>query len=327
MLNVLLTVDTEVYPIAKDWKQDRLARDIKRDLYGQIDGHTVGLEYQLETFAKHELKANFMVESLLAAVPEVGPQLLHDIVRAIMGGHHDIQLHPHPEWLEHMPGQHVPFRSHLLRVYPLAEQEAIIRLAKDMLEAAGAPAPIAFRAGGFAANLTTLAALSRLGIRYDSSFNRCYRHDELQFPAPRYFGHVTEYDGVQEFPVSVFCDRPLHFRSAQICACSFAEMIHALHCAEAEGWDFFVIVSHSFEMLARRRHPTRPPVIRWDVVERFERLCEFLKANRDRFPTARFSDLDLSLSTPNGSSGKIKGKLLNTALRIFEQGASRLQTR
>jgi hypothetical protein len=119
-----------------------------------------------------------------------------------------------------------------------------------------------------------------------------------------------------------------HFRPAQICACSADEMIHALISAEAAGWDFFVIVSHSFEMLARRRHASKPPVIRWDVVERFERLCQFLGSNADRFSTIRFADLDKfrSMPMPDAPEVSIKGKFLNTVSRVAQQAFSRIQT-
>ena len=324
MLNVLMTIDAETYPLTSDWKQDHLASDIKRDLYGEVGGHSVGLDYQLRTLAKHALKANFMVESLFAAVPEVGPEPLREIVRSIRDGGHDIQLHPHPEWISHVPELDVPFRSHLLRAYSLDEQEAIIRFATQRLLDAGAPNPVAFRAGGFAANADTLAALLRCGIRYDSSFNRCYREDGFQLAPPTSFGHATDYNGVAELPVTVFQDYFSHFRPAQLCACSSAEMIHALRSAESEGWDFFVIVSHSFEMIKRRRHPTKPPAIRWDVVARFEALCEFLSSNRDRFTTVGFSNV--TLSAPGHATANIKGKLSNTISRIYEQAVSRIRT-
>ena len=328
MLKVLITIDTETHPIAEDWKRDRLAADMKRDVYGQIDDHAVGLEYQLNTLSKQGLKASFMVESLFAAVPEVGEQPLRDIVRAIVSAGHDVQLHPHPEWIPHVPDLDVPHRSHLLCAYSLAEQAAIMRYASLRLEAAGASRPIAFRAGGFAANTDTLLALERCGVRYDSSYNRSYVGDRCGLPQPKFVGHLTDYNGVQELPVAVFQDFMGHFRPAQICACSADEMIHALISAEAAGWDFFVIVSHSFEMLARRRHPSKPPVIRWDVVERFERLCQFLSANAERFPTIRFADLDRfsSVPMPETPEVSIKGKFLNTVSRVAAQAFSRIQT-
>src|ERR1700761_1617828 len=147
MLKVLITIDTETHPIAGNWKLDRLSADMKRDVYGQIDGRAVGLEYQLNTLAKHGLKASFMVESLFAAVPEVGEQPLRNIVSAITSAGHDVQLHPHPEWIQHVPDLDVPHRSHLLSAYSLSEQGAIMRYASLRLEQAGATRPIAFRAG------------------------------------------------------------------------------------------------------------------------------------------------------------------------------------
>jgi peptidoglycan/xylan/chitin deacetylase (PgdA/CDA1 family) len=328
MLKVLVTIDTETHPITGDWRQTHLTGDMKRDVYGQIDGHAVGLEYQLNTLSKHGLKASFMVESLFAAVPEVGEQPLRDIVRAIISAGHDVQLHPHPEWIAHLPDLHVPYRSHLLSNYSLAEQAAVMRYASHRLEQAGAPRPVAFRAGGFAANTDTLLALERCGVRYDSSYNKPYLGDRCRQPQPKFVGHITEYNGVQELPVAVFQDFMGHLRPAQLCACSADEMTHALISAEAAGWDFFVIVSHSFEMLARRRHPSKPPVIRWDVVDRFERLCQFLGANADRFPTIRFADLDKfnSLHMPDAPEVSIKGKFLNTVSRIAQQALSRIQT-
>lgn len=331
MMNVLITVDTEAYPINPGWQQDHLVTDIRRDLYGEVDGHSVGLTYQLETLSGNNLKANFMLESLFAAVPEVGPEPLRTMVRAILSRGHDIQLHPHAEWIKFVPHMNLPYRSHLLRAYPVDEQEAIIRFARALLEDAGAPPPVAFRAGGFAANADTLVALSRCGIQYDSSFNRTYQQEGFQLPSAPSLGHMTEYNGVRELPISAFKDFFSHFRPAQLCACSFAEMANALERAESEGWNFFVIVSHSFEMLARRRHPRKPPIIRWEVVDRFERLCAFLAANRDRFPTVKFSELGhpsvsaAALDPPPATH--IQGKLRNTAVRIFEQAVSRIQTR
>ena len=298
---------------------------MKRDLYGEINGRSVGLNYQLKTFADHGLKANFMVESLFSATTEVGLEPLKEIVRAIQGGGHDIQLHPHPEWIPYIPNLNIAYRNHFIREYPVEEQEALIRLASQQLEAAGATPPTAFRAGGFAGNSDTLLALERCGIRYDSTYNPCYQDAGKHMPHPRSPGHATSFGTVQELPIAIFLDRPAHFRPAQICACSFAEMSYALDQAERQGWDFFVIVSHSFEMLSRPWHSNRPAVVRQTVVDRFEQLCEFLAADRDRFRTVGFSDLELT--DPEGPVAGVRGKLLNTGGRFVSQAASRLRSR
>ena len=134
MLNVLLTIDTEAYPISKNWKQERLHTDVERDIYGQAGGRRVGLDYQLEVLKRYGLKAVFMLETLFSAVPEVGPQPLEKIIRSIQTDNHDIQLHAHPEWIPFIPKFPVPYRNHLLYGYSLPEQEAIIRFAVQRLK-------------------------------------------------------------------------------------------------------------------------------------------------------------------------------------------------
>jgi hypothetical protein len=323
VLNILFTIDTEVFPLSERWKEDGLASDIKRDIYGQVDNRSVGLHYQLEMLKRNRLKASFMVESMFSAVPEVGIEPLKEIVRAVRAGGHDMQLHPHTEWIPYIPGFEVPYRGHLLHAYSLSEQEAIIRFAKNQFIKAKARTPVAFRAGGFAADSNTLIALNRCGIKYDSSFNLFYVEDgKCKLPTPEFMGHVTESHGVTELPVTVFEDWPAHVRHAQLCAVSTREMVHALEMAEQAGWEFFVIISHSFEMLSRRRDPMKPPIVRQAVVNRFQRLCEFLGSNPDRFRTLGFSDLHSHVKLQEKEK-QIKGKLANTAGRTFEQAMNK----
>lgn len=323
MLRVLITIDTEVHAILKDWKDDQLRRDIARDIYGRVDHLEVGLDYQLRMLAEHGLKANFMVESLFSACPEVGADPLKCIVSSILAGGHEVQLHPHTEWIPFVPALGLPYRSRFLREFPLGEQIEIIRFAKRQLEAAGAPTPIAFRAGGFAANADTLAALEQCEIRYDSSFNPAYKNAHLHLPKPRSYGHVTQFGSVQELPVACFHDWPGHMRPAQLCAVSFAEMACALEGARRNGWEFAVIVSHSFEMLTNRWSSTKSTAVREHVVKRFEKLCQFLANNRDRFQTVGFSDLVLQEKTL-ADAKNINGNILNTGVRLFSQAFARI---
>lgn len=323
MVQVLITTDTETYPIFDDWKQDRLQRDLQRDVYGNVDGKEVGLDYQLRTFAAHDLKANFMVESLFSGSPDVGLEPLKQIVSKILARNHEIQLHPHTEWLPYVPSLGIPYRSHCLRAFSLEEQVQIIRFAKKQLELAGAPTPIAFRAGGFAANADTLTALEQCGFHYDSSFNPCYKHAHLHLPKIRSYGQATFFGAVQELPITVFRDHVSPLRPAQLCAVSFAEMSLALEQAERRGWEFVVIVSHSFEMVGNRWNPKKNPVIRRRVVDRFESLCGFLARNRNRFRTVGFSDLVLRNSTEHVPD--IEGNILNTGVRLFSQAVARIR--
>jgi hypothetical protein len=152
MLKVLLTVDTESYPISTNWKEDRLSRDIQGDIYGRVGDRCVGLDYQLQMLDRSGLKAVFFVESLFSAVPVVGHGLLAEIVQKALDGGHEVQLHLHPEWIPDCTHLNIEFRGGLLRLYSLEEQTELIAFATEKLQASGAPKPLAFRAGDYAAD-------------------------------------------------------------------------------------------------------------------------------------------------------------------------------
>src|SRR5947209_3228242 len=334
MLNVLLTVDTETHAICRDWASDGLSRDISRDIYGEVGSRRVGLGYQLEVLRQSGLKAVFMVEALFSAVPEIGTDPLKRIVRLIRDDGHDVQLHLHPDWVAHIPALGIPFRSTVIFPYEEAEQAQMLSVATDQLVASGAAAPTCFRAGGFGINRKTLSLLPRFGIRFDTSYNPFYTRSKCRLPAPKSSGHAEEMEGIIEFPVASFLDFRGKVRPCQIGACSSSEIIAAMNQAEKAGWDYFVIVSHSFEMLTRRRPGKGPVAVRENVRRRFERPCRFLADNRDRFRTIGFDDLDhIQLTQPERVEPVIRAPMLNTTIRVpmlntlgrlCEQGYNRL---
>lgn len=322
MLDVLITIDTEVHPINKDWRADRLQRDIRRDIEGMVDGRCVGLDYQLQVLATHGLKATFMVESLFSAVPEVGPEPLKGIIGRIQKDSHDIQLHLHCEWIPYCSGLTVPYCGPFQHLYSTSQQEQLIRFASEQIQKCGALQPIAFRAGGYSADERTMQALLKAGFKFDTSFNIDFP-EKCKLPMPPSFGASHELSGVQEIAVAAFQDYPGHFRPAQICACSAREMVHALEQADKCGWKHFVIVCHSFEMLSGRWEGH--PKIRQEVVDRFEKLCTYLERHRDRFRTVGFDDLCAVPVYQGVPPPAIKGNLLNTAGRVFQQALNRLR--
>ena len=126
-------------------------------------------------------------------------------------------------------------------------------------------------------------------------------------------------------PVSFFEDLPGRYRPAQLCACSSAELIWALEQAHAAGWKHFIIVSHSFEFLRNRRNGGNVSPRR-RVLRRFEKLCEYLDRNRDRFSTATFADLDIPQPEPSGTGSMLRSNMVRTALRMGEQLLDRVLT-
>lgn len=322
--SVLITVDTEVYPLAPGWREDRLARDLDRDLWGRTARGEYGLRHQLEVLRRHRVKASFFVEPLFASAPAVGLGPLRDVVALVLEHGQEVQLHLHPEWVPELPGAPVPDRGHLLTSYPEDEQRVLLEIAVENLVRAGAPAPTAFRAGDFAANDATLRALRRVGLRYDSSYDHAYLGAGCAISAPAPIWDATwREEGLWEVPVTTFRDYPGHHRHCQLGACSVRELVHAVDRAAAAGWTSVVVVSHSFELLANRRSP-RPLAPRRAVVERFEALCAHLGAGGAGFASAHFADL-----RPGGApaTAPIEGSLLATAARMVGQAAARVAAR
>jgi hypothetical protein len=322
--DVLLTVDTEFYPDnPAEWSRLDADRFIARDVYGRTASGEYGLAYQIDRLNHYALKAVFFVGSLFPCA--VGIEPLREIVAKILAGCHEVQLHLHPEWLAWMRDSVLPGRTgQTMREFSEEEQSVLVARGLDNLQRAGAADVCAFRAGDFAANFATLHALSRNGLKFDTSYNVCYLEKgcDLRFSEPlRQPRMVT---GICEIPVSFFADFPGHHRPAQLCATSHLELRRALLEARKAGWPTFVIVSHSFELI-RRRPLAKPTVSDSVVIRRFEKLCQFLANNRDQFRTVGFSDLDPATVARGGCNRGISSLVLLTVLRNAEQFARRLQ--
>jgi len=323
-LRVLLTVDTEFWPSSPNFSADitrdllRPDREHRRDILGETARGSYGLPFQLQLLQDNGLRAVYFVESLAASV--VGLDLLRRTVELIRNHGQEVQLHVHSEWLRVEPNLLLPGRrAQSIRQLPLEEQRLLLACARDNLIEAGCPSVTAYRAGNFGANWDTLRALAEIGIRYDSSYNSSLIGRACDMPTPRPLFQPEIHDGVWEIPISCFEDRPGHLRHVQIGACSFGELAHTLQEAWRHRWSYFVIVTHSNELLNAGR--TGPNPI---VVKRYRQLCSFLRDHGDRFETITFSDIQ-----PNQLSGvrqperPIRSGILRTAHRMGEQLAQR----
>jgi len=324
-LNVLITVDTEVWPRSPGgtrWDGSDLGPHLRRDIYGETADGAFGLPYQIAALNAHGLKAVFMVESLFADA--VGPGPLREIVGLIQRGGHEVQLHVHSEWLRWTPKPIVPARNGRA-IAEFTEEEQVVLLARGLenLRRAGAADVRAFRAGNYGANFDTLHALARVGVPFDTSYDLCYLRAGCGLGLAEPLVQSRILGGVCEVPISFFGDYPGHYRHTQIASCSFGELRLALNRGWEGGWRTFVIVSHSFELLGRNRAniPAAPDRI---VIGRFEKLCRFLGANRDRFRTVGFSDLDLAALKAPTAATELRTGFLSTTFRYGEQLVRRL---
>lgn len=302
---VFLTVDTELM-----WRHHAAGLAIDAIAERSLEPAGVGIGYQLKMLAKHDLKATFFVDPMPAVAHGIEP--IRRVVGAILEAGQEVQLHLHPNWAAAKADDRSAAASFELIDFTFAEQRELIRAASDLLVAAGAPRPIAFRSGSYSASDDTLAALAEIGIRYDSS------HNGSEHPWPSAIGLPVRqiapvaHRGVIEVPVTLIEDKRGHLRHFQICALSTAEMRAALDHAVSHGHAATTIVSHGFELA--NRSGTRANSVH---LSRFAALCRMLAERRGGMTTTHFADLhDLPLGRDDRPLGP---NLIRTGLRQAQQ--------
>jgi len=286
---VFLTVDTEIM-----WRHHAAGHDPATLYVRSFEPGQVGISYQLGMLSSHALKACFFVDPMPALVYGLDP--IKRIVEVILKAGQDVQLHLHPNWTgaKQGDGGRASGRSDLSE-FDYDAQRDLIAGARDLLMAAGAPAPVAFRGGSYAANDDTIAALADLAFRYDSSHNGSAHPwpSAIGLPA-RQIAPVARL-GVIEVPVTVIEEAPGALRHFQICALSAGEMRAALDHAVAQDHAALTIVNHGFELA--NRQGTAPNAVH---VNRFNALCGLLAERREALPTMHFADLpELRLDQPD----------------------------
>ncbi len=309
---VLLTIDTEL-----TWRHLAEGAGWQGNFALSCEPAGVGIAYQLERLRRHGLKACFFVDPMPALVYGLEP--IRRMVAPILEAGQEVQLHLHSFWSDLAAGRGDDARFELTR-FDAAEQRALIAEARELLVAAGAPPPVAFRSGSYAANADTLAALGGLGLAYDSSHNGTEHPWPSALPLDPAQIDPVRCSGVIEIPVTQIARRGGGLRPFQICALSSEEMAAALRHAASNRHPVTTIVSHSFE-LATRDGKRVNRLVRG----RFDRLCRFLDGNRAEMPTARFADL--SLAAGAGAGRPLPARPLRTARRVAEQawGAARYE--
>jgi len=145
--------------------------------------------------------------------------------------------------------------------------------------------PRAYRAGCYAADETTLAALRENGILIDSSYNLSALDKTCGF-RQRPLNAPCIVEGISEFPVTNFLSGPGRYKPAEISAVSVAEILSTLRAMRDAGCRDAVLVFHSFSFIKNRG--TRYEAARPDriVMNRFRTLCSELAQMRDEFEVA-----------------------------------------
>lgn len=306
MTQVLITIDTELSALLH-----QRAVPPEENLALSVAG-PFGVGWQMDRLERYGLKGVYFVDPMPALV--YGPAIIERIVTPIVSRGHEVQLHIHTEWLEWAKTSPVEGRQgRNIGDFTLEDQVALIATARDALVEAGAPSPIAFRAGNYGANDDTLKALAALELQWDSSFNAYYSGGDCRVSLDADHVDPLRFNGVNEVPVAAIEDRPGAIRPAQICALSSSEMRAALRHAAGSGRPAFSIVTHSFEMLSRDR--MRPNRL---VMQRFEAMCDEIARNPG-LASAGFADLDPEIVGAGAAGSRAGPSRFRTYSRLFQQ--------
>lgn len=283
-MNLYLTIDTELASgLYRSLGKAALQEILDRSIVGKTRSQDVGVGHQMDVLDRHGLKAVFFVDPMPALIFGVG--VVRDIVRPILDRGHDVQLHLHSEWLKFLEPPWLGDRKfNELKQYGLQDQMALIRFARDTLVEAGAPPPVAFRAGNYSANDDTLRALSANQILYDTSFCTGMANSNCEISLPELTFAPVHHHGVIEVPIGAIGGPGGTRRHAQLTALSYWELKDALVYLKQQGARCFSLVSHSFELMSRDRRRAN-----FVVARRFEKLCAHLE-NLDGVKTSTYRD-------------------------------------
>lgn len=314
-MNVYITVDTELTSgLYRRLGASGIQEIFDRSVTCATDAGSVGIDYQMDVLDRHGLKAVFFVDPMPALV--CGLDWIERIVQPIRDRGHDIQLHLHSEWLKYATASPVNgLLGNNIAEFDLNDQIRLLTYARDKLVEAGAPSPVAFRAGNYGASDKTLQALASVGIRFDSSFCPGISRSACQITIPRSVTEPVAHCGVIEVPIGAIAGPRGSLRHAQITALSAKEMICAIEHARNIGKKSFTIVSHSFELMSRDR--LRANKI---VRERFEKVCSAL-ANMQGVTTATYNESPPEVGTEL-SFPLLPHSYPRTLFRSFEQAMS-----
>lgn len=313
MTAVLFTTDTE---LSFTLHQRGLTpiENFRIAVMGEIADGAWGIGYQMARLNAHGLKGVFFVEALSSYA--FGIDVLKRVVDPILEAGHEVQLHLHTEWLKWIEKDLVGTRRGWnVKDFDYADQRRLLELGLEALTEAGAPRPIAFRAGNYGASNDTLKALASLGLAYDSSYNHPYVPGTCRIESEDPLNRPTRLDGMVEVPITYFEDYPGHTRALQLCAASLSEFDTVLRQSIAQSRPTTVVVNHSFELLNLKRTRANRMLLR-----RLDDYCALLQTKKDEAISANFNDLNGRVADDSGSAVKpLTSNAVRTAFRMIEQ--------
>ena len=318
MTSVYLTIDTEYSSALANspCPVDR-AENFARSIACITPAGPAGITHKLELLAKYGQRGVFFVDPMPALL--WGIAAIEDVVAPILEAGQDVQLHCHSEWLALAPpgGPFTGLAGRNIKDFAFEDQCRILEWARDTLVAAGAPPPVAFRAGNYGANRDTLRALREIGLSFDSSHTAGIVGGDSALELRSTDTQPLLYEGIVEVPVSCVGDLGGRLRHAQITALSLNEMRNALLHARDGRMTCFTLVSHSFELINRRSLAVNK-VVR----NRFEGLCAFLQETDGIWSADYAHSPPLKIFQRSDMPRPVRAKTWTVGMRYAEQAVS-----
>jgi len=324
-INIFITIDTE-HSIGGAFVNPQLkpVGNAKR-VFGRIGRSEFGIPLIMDIGDRYGIRFTFFVETLSKYF--FGEEETREVCQYILQRGHDIQLHLHPEYLMFSSSLYTPQKPQCsLSAYSLSQQIGLIKDGCETLHNNGVTNIRAFRACGFAASLDTLIALKENGILIDSSYSKFYTKQAEKLFKKYVINDACNTNGIWEFPITNFSEfhtLGLHrTRPLDINGSSLAEMKAALNFAKKHGPRNFTIILHSFSFIKAYDVQYNKMKPRFNIIRRFEKLCQFLSENSQTFKVITFGSLDKQelekmCSDPVHTFPKVPTHL--SFLRYFEQ--------
>jgi hypothetical protein len=290
-------------------------------MMGQYRNKSYGLPLICEILARHDLKATFFVEPFN---DELGyPGQTEPVCRFLIDQGQDVQLHVHPNHVHyglHLDGKPHAQTDYMANLPPDWQREMLIEGAERILRWTG-KSPIAFRAGNMGASEQTLSIMPDAGLWIDSSYSFPFLEGQCRFKDKAAYNGAKWYGDVLEMALSGFFQRPIPkilppSQPVDLMGGAFAECRDAVGMICDAGADA-VLILHSFSLFKVKDVQYRAGRPNWVVTRRFDRFCQWMANNRERYPVRTFSELG-KMVKENGYQPKAVGPCrLNKPLRAL----------
>lgn len=265
-----------------------------KGMMGQYGNQSFGIPLICDILRRNNVKATFFLEPFN---DELGyPGETEPVCRYLIEQGQDVQLHIHPNHVHY--GLYQAGKSHP-RTDQIADlshdqQKRMIIDGAERIERWTGQKPIAFRAGNMGASETTLGVLQDAGIWIDSSYTFPYVGGQCLFPEGGHYNGSKWYGDVLEVALSGF-KQPnwpaLHpAKPVDLMGSSFEECRDAVQMICDAGADAVVIL-HSFSLFKKKDIQYNGGKLNRIVTRRFERFCQWLESNKEKYPSRTFSEL------------------------------------